>query len=360
MSVQTEPSSIAITLPEFSSKVLDYKPSALSGICPTKAFLCMLGLSVAFNLVLGFLAHYGGVALNWLGVNLGIVSREGIRELLLTFLEVAAVCALCAGIGTAFVLTVSRGIAAEIGMLVGIGVGLVTFLSFMLLPIIILGMGFIYCVVIGALCALITINQGVRSHCRNIGVYAGVGALSGAITYGVHILLVLLQGRDFYPIGLPLGASWLVGAIEAVLVVAVAAALSPSIVARLRYCETHSVWYDRKWKQGRIFANQEMVNAVYQAIESQSVEGLEGFASLSEETCPFLVFKARGCPKNGCDVELLATLYYREKDSQKKRLWFRILVPGTFGKEFIKSLNLQTVLPPLKKQQKPTPTSGNV
>ncbi len=340
-----------VTLPSIPVKLLARKPPLLSGICPTKALLHMLGIAIILSLALGVLAHYGGEAINLLGKVWGISGEGELGEYIRPRLKDAAGIALYSGIGVVFILMVFRGVDAFKSGVVGVVFAFVVFLLAMVILLFPIVIGFVYVLAMGIGCALVVLRQGVRGHCRNSTIYSVAGILNGAVVYGVHVLLVWLRKGIFHPLNMLAEIPWVIGIIEAVLIILVAAILSSSLVKRLLYCETHDAWYSRKWKQGRFPATQNIVNTIYWALDTESIGGIGELTPLTEEAYPFLVIRALTCPIGGCDVRLSATLFAQKSDSKnvEERVWFDVMVPGLFGDDLVRTLDLQEELPPLKK-----------
>jgi len=334
------------------------KRKQLSGICPAKAIVMMFLFGPFISFILGMAIHYLAFPFSWLNSALWNLGREtspdwrtiGGAVLIGFLIIVAAVISgfrLAAGLGALFIM---YAIILLTFFLIGtIG----PFIIFVAFPIL-----------IGIIISFLVLRLAYLGHCRNTIVAGWAGVTNGIFVYAVHIILGLWLNGNPQPMTLSnlqflQNTAWTIVAMatEFVLITAVAYLLVKSLLSRLSYCETHNVWYPRKWKEYRLagdshtFLDIALQNLDASWIEKSAQKG-EIILLQSEVSYPHLAIEFRACPASpSCDWEMRVKRFWQEtkkakengkekesKPSILEETKYHTMIPAEFGQVFEKYL----------------------
>lgn len=187
---------------------------------PARIILLLVTVAIVASLASGTILHFGGVALNLFADWLGFWERWKSITLGAIVLGIIA--------GALSASKSRKSIFESKSTWIGIAFGF--------LPLLV---GFAYCLLISVVSGFLIGKFIGQKSCRSGKAFTLVGALHGLATYGVHILINLLQGNTFTPVGLtpPGGGAVAISIIEWILIVVSASIASYLVLGGLEPLE---------------------------------------------------------------------------------------------------------------------------
>jgi hypothetical protein len=311
-------------LPTIPESIRAHAPKP-SGKCPGLAVLLMFIVAPVISLVLGVAAHYLGIAVGFVG---GIVAAA---PTLLT-----SVCGFISWFlvifGFVVVVMVYLGYPYLVGFLNG---------------------------------GLVVANLGKKGLCRNPGVAGLAGLINGVAVYLGHTIIALIVSKTLHPLtftverlenifetgieGVPVWI-YIICFVELVMLVIGGFVGAKNEIKESTFCEKHQTWYG-KWKQAQFPLT--IKEELAQAVSEMNPVYLEHTERVAKETYPHILIQYRCCPGgDACDMELRATLWWKERTVDKKgketitnksEVWFDTLLPADFVKVLVEKLHLDSV-----------------
>jgi hypothetical protein len=300
----------------------EYKPS---GICPPGAKWRMLVSGILIGTVIGVVAYYGGIL------------TSGLAKLVFIVFGVVALCG---------------------GIFGWISIALST-----VAVIIFLGLG--YPALLGYILGSSIWPAAKAGKCRNSGLTAGIGFLSGVIAYGVFAWMAIRFGSihetswltKMLP-GLSSTSGWmiLILVVDALTLVVVTTATARSGINDNPFCEECQKWYGMPIEVSysvKIY-DPDFAKQLVLTLESGIPQNLKVDLRLpSDATTPRITLSLQRCTCGQADYKLSTTLnwqesrvekgkHYYDKDTikieEKSEDWFKTMIPPGLGRQ------LETIL----------------